>query len=66
VIADKEDNGTSNGDKHAVTIEAGDTLSAESSHDPAANNGSRNSQNDIEEEAFSLVVDQLAGDKSRD
>src|SRR5690349_15313689 len=50
--------------QYAVEIKSGDALSAQGRHDPAANNSSDDSKHDIEDDALTLPVHDLASNEA--
>ena len=63
VIDHQDDDGANHCDHHAVEIEAGDAARADRSEDEAANNRADNAEHDVEEEALTGSVDDLARDE---
>jgi hypothetical protein len=66
VIDDKNENRPADGDQHAVEIETRDAFAAELVHNPAADDRPNNAEDDVEDNAFAPVIDDLAGDETSD
>jgi hypothetical protein len=66
VVDQKDHDRTGNGDKHAVEIQAGNTLFAEEAEQISPDNGAYNSQADVQPEPLASSIDDLASDEAGD
>src|SRR5262245_58246160 len=66
VVDPQHNDGAHDRDDHAPEIEAGDPRSAEGAEYEAADDGSDDPQHDVEQQALTLRIDDLASDESRD
>ena len=67
VINQQHNDGANDGHDNAVKVQSGDiALPEKSCSQKAANDGSNNSENNIQDEAFAGFIYYFAGDKARD
>src|ERR1700722_18597572 len=64
VINHENDDGSHDSNKHAVDVNAADTLSTKHRKQIAPYNSANNTQDDIEDDTFALLVDDFAGDEA--
>jgi hypothetical protein len=64
VVNNQKDHGTNHSDQQAIQVQACDSGGAEGIKEPASNDGADNPQNDIEDQALALFIDNLAPDET--
>jgi len=66
VIDDQDDDGTNDGYKDAVEVDASHANVTEGVEQPAAEDGAKDPKNDVHDDALAGLVDDFAGDETRD
>lgn len=64
VVDGKHDHGAEHGNHDAVKIEPLDAMEAQQVGNKSPHHGADNSENDVAEKAFTLVIDEQAGNKA--
>ena len=66
MVSPENDDGTHNGDEHAVEIEAGDARRSDGGKQEAAEDRSDDAKHYVEQETLTRAIDDLAADETCD